>query len=42
MRDLSEIYEVAHSELEARRLLVVELLVVLLFVVDVVILAFRG
>ena len=42
MTDLSEIYEVAHSELEARRLLVVELLVVLLFVVDVVILAFRG
>src|SRR6267378_5988813 len=42
MKDLSEIYEVAQAELEARRLLILEFLVVLLFVVDVVLIAFRG
>ena len=42
MKDLSEIYEVAQIELEARRLLIVELLVVLLFVIDVALIAFRG
>jgi len=42
MKDLSEIYEVAHAELEARRLLVLEVLVVLLFVADLIILAVRG
>src|SRR2546425_798974 len=42
MKDLSEIYEVAQAELEARRLLILEVLVVLLFVVDVVLIAFRG
>ncbi len=42
MKDLSEIYEVAEAELEARRLLILEFLVVLLFVVDVVLIAFRG
>src|SRR5207249_4278147 len=34
MKDLSEIYEVAEAELEARRLLILEFLVVLLFIVD--------
>ena len=42
MKDLSEIYEVAEAELEARRLLVLEVLVVLLFVVDVILIAYRG
>lgn len=42
MKDLSEIYEVAHAELEARRLLILELLVVLLFIVDLVLIAYRG
>jgi hypothetical protein len=42
MKDLSEIYEVAEAELEARRLLILEVLVVLLFVVDLVLIAFRG
>ncbi len=42
MKDLSEIYEVAEAELEARRLLILEFLVVLLFVVDLVLIAFRG
>ncbi len=41
MKDLSEIYEVAEAELEARRLLALEFLVVLLFVVDLVLIAFR-
>lgn len=42
MKDLTEIYEVAHTELEARRMLVLEFLVVLLFVVDLILIAFRG
>ena len=42
MKDLSEIYEVAEAELEARRLIVLEILVVLLFVADLVILVVRG
>ncbi len=42
MKDLSEIYEVAEAELEARRILVLEVLVVLLFVVDLVLIAVRG
>lgn len=42
MKDLSEIYEVAEAELEARRLLILELMVVLLFIVDVALIAFRG
>jgi hypothetical protein len=42
MKDLSEIYEVAEAELEARRLLALEVLVVLLFVVDLALIAFRG
>ena len=42
MKDLSEIYEVAQAELEARRLLILEVLVVLLFVVDVLLIALRG
>jgi hypothetical protein len=41
MKDLSDIYEVAHAEAEARRLLVLEFLVVLLFVVDLILIAFR-
>src|SRR5207245_1171124 len=40
MKDLSEIYEVAEAELEARRLLILEFLVVLLFIVDLVLIAF--
>jgi hypothetical protein len=40
MKDLSDLYEVAHTELEARRLIVLEVLVVLLFVVDLVLIAF--
>ena len=42
MKDLSEIYEVAEAELEARRMLILELMVVLLFIVDVALIAFRG
>jgi len=42
MKDLSEIYEVAEAELEARRLLILEFLVVLLFIVDLVLIAYRG
>src|SRR3989442_14419639 len=42
MKDLSEIYEVAEAELEARRLLILEFLVVLLFIVDLVLIADRG
>src|SRR3989442_1443095 len=42
MKDLSEIYEVAEAELEARRLLILEVLVVLLFIVDLVLIAYRG
>src|SRR6267378_1023105 len=41
MKDLSDIYEVAHAEAEARRLLVLEFLVVLLFAVDLILIAFR-
>ncbi|HYY49171.1 MAG TPA: hypothetical protein VFA17_10910 [Thermoplasmata archaeon] len=40
MKDLSDIYEVAHSELETRRLIVLEVLVILLFVVDLLLIAF--
>ena len=40
MKDLSDIYEVAHTELETRRLIVLEVLVVLLFVVNLVFIAF--
>jgi hypothetical protein len=40
MKDLSDIYEVAHTELEARRLIILEVLVVLLFVVDLFLIAF--
>ena len=42
MNDLTAIYEVAEAELEARRMLILEFLVVLLFIVDVVLIAFRG
>ena len=42
MKDLSEIFEVAEAELEARRMLLLETLVVILFVVDLVLIAFRG
>ena len=41
MKDLSDIYEVAHAEAEARRLLLLEFLVVLLFVIDLILIAFR-
>ena len=41
MQDLSEIYQVAQAESEARRLIALEVLVVVLFVIDVVLIAFR-
>jgi hypothetical protein len=42
MQDLTEIYEVARAESEGRRMLVLEILVVLLFVIDVILIAFHG
>lgn len=42
MGDLSEIYQVAQAEFEGRRMLILEVLVVLLFVVDVLLIAFRA
>lgn len=42
MQDLSEIYQVAQAEAEGRRMFVLEVLVVLLFVVDLVLIAFHG
>src|SRR5438445_807525 len=41
-RNWFSVYEVAEAELEARRLLILEFLVVLLFIVDLVLIAFRG
>lgn len=42
MKDLSELYEIARTEVDARRLLILELLVVLLFAVDLVLIAYLG
>ena len=42
MQDLSEIYQVAQGEFEGRRMLVLEVLVVLLFVIDLLLIAFHG
>ena len=42
MKDLSEMYEIARTEVDARRLLILELLVVLLFAVDLVLIAYLG
>ena len=41
MQDLSDIYQVAQSEAEARRLLALEALVVVLFVIDLILIALR-
>ncbi len=41
MADLSEIYQVAQVEFESRRMFILEVLVVLLFVIDVLLIAFR-
>ncbi len=41
MADLSEIYQVAQVEFESRRMFILEVLVVLLFVVDVLLIAFH-
>jgi uncharacterized Rmd1/YagE family protein len=41
MQDLSDIYQVAQSEAEARRLLALEALVVILFVIDLILIALR-
>ncbi len=42
MQDLSEIYQVAQAEAEGRRMLILEVLVVLLFVIDLLLIAFHG
>lgn len=42
MQDLTEIYQVAQAQFEARRMLVLEGLVVLLFVIDLFLIAFGG
>ncbi len=42
MADLSDIYQVAQGEFEGRRMLVLEVLVVLLFVIDLVLIALHG
>ena len=42
MADLSEIYQVAQAEFEGRRMLLLELLVVLLFVIDLFLIAFHA
>ncbi len=41
MQDLSDIYQVAQSEFEGRRMLILEVLVVLLFVIDLILIAFH-
>jgi hypothetical protein len=41
MQDLSEIYQVAQAEFEGRRMLILEALVVLLFVIDLLLIAFH-
>ncbi len=41
MQDLSEIYQIAQSEFEGRRMLILEVLVVLLFVIDLLLIAFH-
>ena len=41
MQDLSEIYQVAQAEFEGRRMLLLETLVVLLFVIDLLLIAFH-
>lgn len=41
MQDLSEIYQVAQSEFEGRRMFILEVLVVLLFVIDLLLIAFH-
>ncbi len=41
MQDLSEIYQVAQTEVEGRRMLLLEVLVVLLFVIDLLLIAFH-
>ena len=41
MADLSEIYQVAQAEFEGRRMLLLEVLVVLLFVIDLFLIAFH-
>ncbi len=41
MQDLSEIYQIAQAEFEGRRMFVLEALVVLLFVIDVLLIAFH-
>jgi len=42
MQDLTEIYQVAQAEVGARRMLLLEVLIVLLFAVDVALIALRG
>ncbi len=42
MADLSEIYQVAQAEFEGRRMLILEVLVVLLFVIDLLLIALHG
>ena len=42
MADLSEIYQVAQAEFEGRRMFVLEVLVVLLFVIDLLLIAFHA
>ncbi len=41
MQDLSDIYQVAQAEFEGRRMLILEVLVVLLFVIDLLLIAFH-
>lgn len=41
MADLSEIYQVAQAEFEGRRMFILEVLVVLLFVIDLLLIAFH-
>ncbi len=42
MADLSDIYQVAQAEFEGRRMLILEVLVVLLFVIDLLLIALHG
>ena len=41
MQDLTEIYQVAQAEVEGRRMLALEILVILLFVIDLLLIAFH-
>jgi hypothetical protein len=42
MSDLSDIYQVAQVEFEGRRMFILEFLVVLLFVIDLFLIAFHA